>query len=434
MQLKRTFDSAIQNLRLKLADKVVIACSGGRDSMCLLQLSLDKGLNLEVAHVNYRLRGKESDADEALVRDFCERHSIPCHVSNWTPDTSEHGSIQMQCRAHRYQFFEKVMNEHGLTTTFLAHHANDNVETVLLNLFNGTGINGLAGMPVQRDRYFRPLLSVFRKEIENYLEEFDIPFRDDVSNFESKYDRNFVRNELLPLIEKRFAGSNDNMVRSIGHLGSAKELLDYQVERLKPEYWNELRDSFSCNLSKLKLIPGHPHLLFSWLSPYGFNANQIDGILNQKTGAEFRSSEFSVVISRDEIIGEKIENANEELQIALNFENPPKGWTVEQYSKPEVWSPNQQNNVAEFDAEKLQHLQTRGWQEGDKFKPLGMNGWKKLSDFFIDEKLSILDKEKVQLLVSGDDIAWVIGLRMDDRFKVNKDTQTVLRLTYNPNS
>ena len=433
MQLRRTFDSAIGTLSLKSADKILIACSGGRDSMCLLQLCLDKGLNVEVAHVNYGLRGKESDADEDLVNRFCENLSIPFHVSNWTPNESEKGSIQMQCRVHRYQFFDRLMAERGLTNTFLAHHANDNVETVLLNLFNGTGINGLVGMPLKRDRYFRPLLSVFRTEIENYVKEFEIPFRDDVSNLHSKYDRNFVRNELLPLVEKRFKGNTENMVRSIRYIGFAKDLLGYEEAKLKSQYWSESETGFSCNLGRLKQIPGHQHLLFSWLSPYGFNADQIDGILLQKSGAQFRTNHYRVVVSRDKIVGEKI-GTNLEGQIKLNMQDPPNGWTIEHYPKDEDWNPDHRFNIAEFDAENLGQLQIRNWQEGDKFKPLGMNGWKKLSDFFIDEKLSILDKEKVKLLVSDEDILWVIGMRMDDRFKVNKDTKTVLRLTYDPNN
>lgn len=433
MQLNRTFDSVIQNLRIESSEKVLIACSGGLDSMCLLNLCLNKGLNVEVAHVNYGLRGEDSKADEDLVRSFCKRHSIPIHISKWTPKASESGSLQMQCRNHRYQFFDDLMDKHGMPITFLAHHANDNVETVLLNLFKGTGINGLSGIPEQRDRFFRPLLAVFRAEIENYVNEFEVPYNDDVSNFESKYDRNFIRNEVLPLIEKRFTGSAENMVRSIGNLRQTNEFLNHEIGKLKSIYWTANGDGFTCELSKLKQLPGHQHLLFTWLSPFGFNTEHINGILQQKTGAEFRSHNYRIVVSRDKFMGEKIET-NQKRQILFNLNDPPNGWTVESYPKTEDWNADPTKNTGEFDFDRLEQLQIRNWKEGDKFRPLGMNGWKKLSDFFIDEKLSILEKEKVKMLVSRNDIVWVIGMRLDDRFKVNKDTKTVLRLTYDPNN
>jgi tRNA(Ile)-lysidine synthase len=434
MILNSKLRSPLADLDVHQEARFLLAVSGGMDSMCLLHLCLENGMNVEVGHVNYGLRGEDSELDEALVRSFCEGHSVPFHVSNWTPDESLKGSIQMQCRDYRYAFFDKVMDSNDLELTLLAHHADDNVETVLLNLFNGTGITGLSGMPNKRDRYYRPLLGVSRADIERYVQHNEVPFRDDVSNFGSKYDRNFVRNNLLPAVGERFEGAIKNIGRSIQNVNSAKQLLDYFDQSLKSKYFLELGTGFTCNLTELKTQPGYQYLLFTWLSKYGFNANQIAGVLDQKTGAEFRADAFRLVVSRNTIEGELIRPRAENQNKPFNFQCPPKGWEVSTTRKLDGWTPDPQEYVGEFDLTMLSQVQIRGWEEGDKFKPLGLNGWKKLSDFFIDEKLSILEKEKVKLVVSNDEIVWVVGMRVDDRFKVNKDTHTVLRVTYNPNS
>ena len=427
-------NAAIDLLGIGSEQSILVAVSGGMDSMSLLNACLESGLSVEVAHVNYGLRGEDSRLDEALVRNFCKKKGVRFHVSNWSRIESVNGSVQMQCRDHRYVFFEQVMDKYGIGRTLLGHHSDDNVETMLLNLFKGSGINGLTGIPAQRDRYYRPFLEITRAEIEQYVETNKIPFRHDTSNFESKYERNFLRNELLPLVENRLTGSTANIGRSIENLNSAKQLLDFIESTLKADYFSETETSISCNLTDLKAQPGYQYLLFNWLFPYGFSANQVKGILRQNTGTEFLSEKCRVIVSREMLYGEVSNPESEKKLEHFNLDSPPDGWSVSTFSKTASWIPSKVENIGEFDLDKVKSLHLRHWSDGDKFKPLGMKGWKKLSDFFVDEKLSIFEKEKVKLLVSENDIMWIVGMRIDERFKVGADTKTVLQLTCNSNN
>lgn len=417
---------------VKPADPILVAVSGGMDSMFLVGLAVQAKLNIQVAHVNYGLRDEDSDLDQKLVADFCKSHDLALHVSRWSPQDSETGSIQMQCRDHRYQFFEQVMEKNGLVATLLAHHSDDQVETILLNLIKGTGIIGLVGMPEKRGRFLRPLLHLSREEIASYVEANGIAYREDVSNSADKYERNFIRNQVLPTIKNRFAEAPQAILKTAINLSSAKDLLNDVSDKLKNEFLAPTHNGIIIDLHALKLQVGHQFLLYEWLKEYGFNGSQVNDMLSSTaSGARFLSADHTAILNRGKLqVFRSLDKPEGSKQFHLS--QPPKGWTVESYSKPEKWFPDHAINVAEFDMHKIQSekLTLRCWEQGDRFKPLGLNGWKKLSDLFVDEKLSLLEKEQVLILTSGEDIMWVVALRIDDRFKVNKDTRTVLKLTY----
>ena len=334
-------------------DPLLVAVSGGLDSMSLLSLTVQANLNIQVAHVNYGLRGEESDLDERLVADFCKSHDLRLHVSRWSPDDKKDGSTQMQCRDHRYQFFEQVMEKNGLSATLLAHHSDDQVETVLLNIFKGTGINGLVGMPEKREQYLRPFMQFSREEIASYAKVNGVPCREDVSNSEDKYERNFIRNQVLPAIRSRFPEAPHAILKTASNLSSAKDLLNHVSDKLKDDFLNQTPNGIVIDLNALKLQVGHQFLLYEWLKEYGFNGSQVNDLLSSaESGATFLSSGHRAVLNRGKL--EVVKSLNEpQRSSSFHFSDPPAGWTAESYSKSENWVPDLAINVAEFDFDKI---------------------------------------------------------------------------------
>lgn len=401
---------------------ILVAVSGGVDSMVLASLLLESGYSLAVAHCNYQLRGADSDADEALVRKWCSERNIPFHLKKVETRKlvgESNSSIQMVAREERYRFFDELMNEYGYAATALAHHANDRVESLLMNVLRGTGFRGLQGMPSKRDGYIRPLLGFAKDEIQEYAKLKTTPFREDVSNSETYYQRNWVRLRVLPMLQASDRNAFDKLIQ-----------LCERAELELPNYENWIRTQLEdvqtengVSIEKLWQSNAPFTILKELLEPNGFSSDQVFEvleILDSNSGTEVSSETYRVLKDRDELLISELNHDG----------NPPK-LQFEILERSKVQSLKTEPNVAFLDADKIKRseLKIRKWQQGDKFKPLGMKGWKLLSDFFIDQKLSVLEKEQTWLLTHRNEIVWVISQRLDDHFKVTNSTQKVLKIS-----
>ena len=402
--------------------RFLVAVSGGVDSMALASLLLESCYSIAVAHCNYQLRGADSDADEVLVRNWCSERNVPFHLKKVeTKKLAEDSdsSIQMIARDERYRFFEELMNEYGYAATALAHHANDRVESLLMNVLRGTGFRGLQGMPSKRDTYIRPLLGFTKGEILDCAQFNNVPFREDASNAETYYQRNWIRLRVLPMLQ----ASDENAFEKLLQLceRAESELPDYK--NWIRERHEEIRTDTRISIKKLQQSKAPFIILKELLEQKGFTSNHIFellDILDSESGSEVPSEMHRVIKDRDELLISKL--SQNEIPPELQFEI---------FERSQIQSLKTEANVALLDADKVNQseMKIRKWQQGDKFKPLGMKGWKLLSDFFIDQKLSVPEKEQAWLLTHQNEIVWVIGQRLDDRFKVAYSTQKVLKIS-----
>ena len=401
---------------------ILVAASGGVDSMVLASLLQYAGYNIGVAHCNYQLRGKDSDDDQKVVESWCAERSIPFYLKRVETEKlaqQSDSSIQMIAREERYAFFKELTENHGYGAVALAHHADDRVESLLLNVLRGTGFRGFQGMPSKRDKIIRPLLAFRKRDIHQFAEENDISFREDASNQETYYQRNWVRLRLLPMLEAKEPDAFEKLAGLCSC--SERELANYQgwigIET------SRIKTHERVSIDDLKRSKAPFTVLREILEPVGFNSDrvfEVMEILDSTSGAEVQSESHRIIKNRDELIISLLKE--EDIRPKLSFES---------ISRDDIHSLNTEPNVALFDAEMLDEaeLKLRKWEQGDRFKPLGMIHWKLLSDFFIDQKLSILEKEQVWLLTHEGEIVWVVGHRIDNRFKITDNTQKVLKVT-----
>ena len=428
------------NQLFSAGDKLLVAVSGGIDSMVLLDLLIHDRYRIEVLHCNFQLRGKESDDDEKFVTDFCREHALPIFSQSF--ETEDYAikngiSVQMAARELRYHWFEKMLEVRTAQYLLVAHHADDSVETLLMNLIRGTGIRGLTGIPVRNGKVVRPLLFAFRQEIEDHARIRSLPYREDQSNRSTKYLRNKVRHELIPFLEQVNPGFRENSRETMRILSSQKAVLDDYIEQRS--HWMSEDDDHRINIP-FDQLRGEPHLglvLFELLSPLGFNAAQVDLLLDlagNESGKEIRSTSHIIHVGRESLKIEMIRDA-----ASPTFPIPVAD---EEFLEPihliaRILTPgvdiNPDPGHAYLDMQRLtSHLILRRWQPGDRFKPLGMNRFKKLSDFFIDQRIDVPDKQKLWLLCSEGDIIWIVGHRIDDRFKVTGKSKQILHIHYLP--
>ena len=373
-------------------DKVIIALSGGADSVALLCLLQTLGYNCEAAHCNFHLRGKESDRDEAFVCQLCAKRQVPLHIVHFnTVRTAEerHISIEMAARELRYEWFEEIRRKSGANVIAVAHHRDDSVETLLLNLIRGTGINGLRGIRPKNEHIVRPLLCLDRKEIINYLNRTGQDYVTDSTNLQDEYTRNKIRLNLLPMMQEINPSVKESIFNTAEHLSEVSIIYKKSIE----EATKRVQTAEGICIDALMQETAPETLLFEILYPLGFNAAQIRDI--------YRALE-----------GQQVE------QPLL---------AMEKYSLTPDFIIPRDKEVACFDADKLLHpLSLRLWQQGDVFTPFGMKGRKKVSDYMTDRKFSLLRKEQQWVLCCGKDIIWLVGERTDNRFRIDSSTQRVL--------
>lgn len=419
------------------SDKILIAVSGGLDSVVLLDLLFKTGFNISIAHCNFQLRGNESDLDEEFVRELSVKYKLKFFVR--ICDAKEFAktnklSIQESARELRYEWFEQIVLENEFDKIAVAHHFDDNLETFFINFSRGSGLSGLKGIPVKNENIVRPLMFASRKEIEKYANENKLEFREDSSNSSDKYLRNNLRHNLLPGFVEIMGGSNETLRKSMDYLAEDELLFEQLIQQKRQEIIKD-GDGFQ-SLEKSKLLSLSP--LKTWvyylLKPFGFSRAVTDDISaslqENNSGKAFFSSSHRLISDREELIistreiNIKVQEFTfdqnvSELQSPLHFE-------ISKFLKSDNFKIENDKKTAWFDFDKLEFpLTIRKWRTADRFKPFGMKGSKLLSDLFIDEKLSLLEKENIWLLVSGNEIIWVIGLRSSDRFKITSKTETI---------
>ncbi len=425
-----------ENRLLKPDDRVIVGLSGGMDSMTLIDVLLSLGYNCMAVHCNFHLRGEESERDAAFVEQWCESAKVGLVSVDF--DTyryaAEHKiSIEMAARELRYKWFEDIRKEHHADAIAVAHHRDDLAETVLLNLIRGTGIRGLSGISPKNNFIVRPLLGVSRDEIEAYVDERKLPFIFDSSNSDDAFVRNFLRLNVIPLLEKINPSVKNAIYRTAQHVGEARKIYDFYVENQKKAIFAGNR----INIDKLKTTLSPATMLFEILSPFGFNASVIEDIcqcLDSIPGKVFYSNDYRLIKDRKDLILDKISDENFS-QREYAIDKVSQEITDPIRLKISFLSGNITiNKDARFlyaDADKLSFpLTLRKWQPGDWFIPFGMKGRKKLSDFFTDRKFSLPDKENAWVLTSDEDIVWVVGERSDDRFKITESTENVLVMEF----
>ncbi len=421
------------------SEKILLAVSGGIDSMVMLHLFQKTGYNFSVAHCNFQLRGPDSDGDEQFVRDYCEEHNIRLFINRF--ETIEYArqegiSIEMAARDLRYNWFAKLLDNERFDCLATAHHQDDVIETFFINLSRGTGIRGLSGIKAKSGRIIRPVLFADRLSIRNYAALNQIPSREDSSNSDVSIQRNFIRHKIVPLLDEFHPSFRKNVIKTSENLFQTELLFQKKIDEIKAAAMQVHDWGETIRIEELKKYPSIRTVLFELLKFKNFSIEQVDDMiasLDGGSGKKFYSSTHRVVKDRAELIVSEIEPEHPDLfyiEADCNEVDKPFSMKFERFFKSVSFQFSQNSMVADFDFDKLEFpLLLRKWKEGEYFQPLGMTGFKKLSDFFVDEKYSIPEKENAWILASGNKVVWVVGKRMDDRFKIDRNTRNIFRIS-----
>ena len=422
-------------------DKVLLAVSGGVDSMVLMSLTAAAGYQFGVAHCNFQLRGKESDEDEVMVEREAKRLGVEFYNARFdtTAEMARTGeSMEMAARRLRYAWFKSLCDVHGYSLIAIAHHINDSIETFFINMLRGTGLRGLTGINAQVGRIVRPLMFATRKDIHDFAVAHRIPFREDSSNRSTKYLRNKVRLGLVPMLKEINPQFTTIMRRNISRLSQAQEFVTASMEMIKRQVVEEQSGIYTLHIDRIDSSLPRNFIIYEILSAqFGFKGDVVDllchALDNEATGKRFYSRDWVTVVDRQKIVVATVaENDDCEVLVDRSMIRSYAGGSVLFYEYCDIdfiETLDMGDNVALLDADKLQFpLKVRRWREGDWFIPLGMSGRKKLSDYLIDKKVSLVEKSHQFVLLSGDDIVWVIGRRLDDRFCITKKTENVLKI------
>lgn len=408
----------------------LVAVSGGVDSIVLAHLCRKIGMEFGIAHVNFRLRGEESDADARFVADLAANWKVPFYSTSYDTmaikDTKK-GSTQEIARDLRYTWFADLIQSEKYTYVITAHHADDDLETFLLNLMRGTGVKGLSGIPERRDFILRPLLEFSRSEILEFAQEYRLEWSEDASNESDIYRRNAIRHHVIP----ELARLQPNFLRSFrqtrSHLKSTSNVLNKHIQNIKKQAFIPLKNKTRIHLETIEEFGAWEDLSYLLFEEYGFTDWEgIQGLKDASSGTLIRSDSHELLKDRKKLILRRRKGGNGKSTDASSGD----GLRL-QIEKVEAMEGTGSNTLY-IDKESLKHrLNVRKWKKGDYFYPLGMGGKKKkLSKFFKDIKLDMFSKEEQWVLCAGDDIVWVIGLRADERFKVHPETQEILRITW----
>ena len=413
----------------KSGNKLLVAISGGADSVALFLCLKELGYDVELAHCNFNLRGDESDNDEEFVKKLADKFGVRLHLKSF--DTQKYAdenkvSIQMTARDLRYKWFNELLVDNNLNYIAVGHHKNDDVETFFINLTRGSGLKGLLGIKSKNNNVIRPLLCVSRLEIEAYLSAVKQSFREDSSNKSVKYLRNKIRYELIPLLAEMNPSIQETISNEIEILEGVFQVFEEQIESKRKEILQNENGIFKLKITDVQKLNPLNIYLYEFLNPYGFSeVNQIIKALNTQSGKQFFSKTYQLNIDREYILISKISKENVSFEILENQHKISTPFTMV-LSKSTDRKVAKDRVKAKLDFDKLQFpLVLRKWKKGDKFMPLGMQTFKKLSDFFIDKKYSLIAKQQQWILCSADDIIWIVGDRIDDRFKITTQTKNV---------
>ena len=426
----------IQHQLLSGEKPVVVGISGGADSVALLHILVSLGYKCIAAHCNFNLRGDESFRDEQFTIDFTQRLQVPlCKISFETNKYAQENrlSVEMAARELRYRWFEELLNTYDADAVAVAHHRDDSVETLLINLTRGSGIAGLTGIKPKNGNVVRPLLCVSREDIYAYIENNGLEYVTDSSNSSDIYTRNFIRLKVIPLLEEINPSVKASLARTANHLYDASLIYNHSIEEARKVITQNNRLSISALLS----FPAPATILYEMLKPYGFSRTVCESIftvLEKDSGKIFYSSTHRLLKDRSDLLIDVLSGEDNRAYL-INLEDDNVDLPVE--LKPEIvvikedYQIEKDKKFAYFDFDKLSFpLVLRHWQEGDWFVPFGMKGKKKISDYFSDKKFSLFDKEKTWLLCSGQDVIWIVGERTDNRYRIEKTTKRVLKLKF----
>lgn len=428
---------------LKRSETVLLAISGGLDSVVLAELFLQTGQAVEYAHCNFGLRGEESDRDEAFVRALAKRQGIRLHVNRF--DTNAFAderklSIQEAARILRYGWFLELQKERKLQAVCTAHHADDNVETMLMNLFRGTGIAGIRGILPRQDKIVRPLLFASRVELEAFALEHHLDHVEDSSNASDKYSRNYIRHQLLPVIRSLYPTADENLRQNMPRFREAEIIYKSTMERILRKLIVNKEEEVHIPVEKLRLMQPLQSILFEIFQPFDFTAAQLTSIhqlMDASTGSSIYSSSHRVLKNRNWFIISPL--SSEPLSTVIVEEGDKEAITsdgsveIERFSWTALETPDPNPLVAQLDLREVVFpLILRPWKPGDYFYPLGMRKKKKIARFLIDLKLPRHLKDRVLVAESGGRICWIVGHRIDDRFRVRTSTRNILRMEWHP--
>ncbi len=429
----------IDKYQLLTAGKpVLVGVSGGADSIALLTVLVELGYSCIVGHCNFHLRGEESMRDECFTETYARKLGLPfVKVDFNTRDyaAEHHLSVEMAARELRYAWFEEMRCVHDAQAIAVAHHRDDNVETVLMNLIRGSGIRGMSGIRPKNGFVVRPLLSVTRQEILQWLSERQLEYVTDSTNLSAAYTRNFIRLRVLPLLETINPSVRTAINRTAEHLAETESLFAYVVADARKRVF-EAENRLS--IKALMQYPSPKTVLFELLKAFHFTPSSVDEIflsLNKESGKLFFSSSHRLVKDRDCLLLSPLAAAGEKEVYFLTGEegcwSGPIDLAFSRIVRTEELHIQKDKDIAYFDLDKLKFpLVLRHWQQGDWFVPFGMQGRKKLSDYFSDKKFSRLEKERVWLLCSGDEVIWIVGERSDNRFRVECATKRCLVVNF----
>lgn len=421
--LSKVKDYIKQHNLLNSNDLYIVALSGGADSVALLLFLDEMGYQVHAAHCNFHLRGAESDRDEAFCESLCLQKNIPfhrIHFDTLTYAETHHVSVEMAARELRYGYFEQLRKDIGASGICVAHHRDDSVETVLLNLIRGTGLRGLTGIQPRKGYILRPLLCVSRQEIEQYLQAKGQSYVTDSTNLVAEVQRNVVRLKVLPLLETINPAVADNIQRTAENLTEAQSVLDVAIENIRNAKILEYRE--------LERFGSREYILYEWAKQYGFNGPQVKDMLTAETGSVFSSSMgYDLLVDRDSYLVEPILKPYKEVRI------PEEGtYILDEITKIKVKKcpayVSKNPSVATLDAQKVAFpLTVRRVEEGDRMQPYGMRGTKLLSDLMTDCKLSLFDKRRQLVVVDAQGVViWAVGLRVSQQVAVTDHTSEVL--------
>lgn len=428
------------NHLVKHGDRILLAVSGGIDSMVMAHLFHHLPFEHSIAHCNFSLRGAESDHDEQLVREFAHERNIPFHTIkfNTLSYAKDKGiSTQMAARELRYAWFEKIRNENGFTSIAIAHNLDDKIETMIINLVRGTGLAGMTGIKPVSANIIRPLLFATRSKISEYCAYNGVQYREDRSNLETKYTRNKIRHLVIPVLKEINPSVIETLDETSERFAGSSGIVSSYIESLRRDFTETRNGMVAFSLEGVKAHMKNRTILFELFRPYGISSVQLKDLVNiidGRTGSQISTGTHRIVRNRDEII---VTQSIFHESINLTIDSPDKLVDLPISLDAEILDINDSYRVSPdnakacLDAEKTVFpLTLRNWRAGDYFFPLGMNGKKKLSDYFTDRKYSIPEKERKLVLESDGKIIWIVGDRIDDRFKITAKTTRAIIFRY----
>ena len=421
-------------------DRILLAVSGGIDSMVMCELFLKSNYKLGIAHANFSLRGKESDDDEKFVKKYAEKNNIPFFTQKFKTKntaTNKKESIQLTARKLRYEWLEKIREENNFDYITTAHHLNDNVETFIMNLSRGTGISGLHGILPKNDKIIRPLLFAAKEEIEQFATANKISYRNDSSNASDKYTRNYVRHHVIPPLTKIYPALIQNVGKTIDHLAQTETLVHNYIKQLQKEIFHEDENELVVKIKDLEQLSPLAIHLFELFKEIGINGDIVNNIsvciTEKKYGKVFQLPLHKIYIEKESLvvapITKKIQRLSTVSKIQKHKSVGESKFVFKTITVTKDFKIDKSPDIGLFDLEKLKFpLQIRNWQNGDSFIPFGMKGKKLVSDFLTDIKMPKNKKVNQLVILSGNDIIWLPGLRIDNRYAITGKSKIIYRI------